>query len=127
DGIGTAPFGVRLSPDGQTVYVANYLSRNVVPVAAAAPLDPGGNPTNLRCAAQPAMTCGRNNDCPPGVGFCNHPGGGVCATDADCGTSPPRVRKQDCVPLVLRQPVSISAGGDSSDPLPPATLASQTP
>ena len=33
DSIGTAPTAVRLSPDGQTVYVGNYLARNVVPVS----------------------------------------------------------------------------------------------
>jgi DNA-binding beta-propeller fold protein YncE len=122
DGVGTAPIGVRLSPDGQTVYVANYLARNVVPLAAAAPLAADGNPANLRCAAQPTLTCGRNNDCPAGVGFCNHPGGGVCTTDADCGASPPCVRKQDCVPLVLGQPVSTITGGIAADPLPAAIL-----
>src|SRR5262249_6105464 len=122
DGVGTAPFGVRLSPDGETVYVANYLARNVVPLASAAPLGAGGNPANLRCAAQPTLTCGRNNDCPAGVGFCNHPGGGVCTTDADCGTSPPCVRKQDCVPLVLGQPVSSITGGIAADPLAAALL-----
>jgi hypothetical protein len=121
DGIGTAPIGVRLSPDGQTVYVANYLARNVVAVASAAPLDAMGNPANLRCASQPTMTCGSDNDCPKGVGFCNHPGGGVCTTDADCGT-PPCVRKQDCVPIVLGQPVSSITGGIAADPLPAALL-----
>jgi DNA-binding beta-propeller fold protein YncE len=122
DGIGTAPFGVRLSPDGETVYVANYLARNVVQVASAAPLGADGNPANLRCAAQPTLTCGRNNDCPAGVGFCNHPGGGVCTTDADCGAKPPCVRKQDCVPIVLGPPVASITGGIAADPLPAALL-----
>src|SRR5205814_2198865 len=40
DGVGTAPIGVRLAPDGQSVYVANYLARNVVRVAAATPIEP---------------------------------------------------------------------------------------
>src|SRR5262249_30576559 len=31
DGIGTGPMGVALAPDGATVFVANFLSRNVVP------------------------------------------------------------------------------------------------
>ena len=51
DGVGTGPIGVALSPDGETAYVANYLSRDVVPVAAAAPLDPDGKPAHLRCIA----------------------------------------------------------------------------
>src|SRR5262249_5928538 len=117
DGVGTAPFGVRLSPDGATVYVANYLARNVLPAASAAPLDAAGNPSNFRCAAQPALTCGRNNDCPAGVGFCNHPGGAACTSDADCGASPPCIRAQDCVPLLLGQPVSTITGGIMADPL----------
>jgi hypothetical protein len=122
DAIGTAPIGVRLSPDGQTVYVANYLARNVLPVAGAAPLDPAGMPANLRCAAQPSLACGTNNDCPAGTGFCNHPGGATCTTDADCGSSPPCIRSQDCVPLVLGQPVSTLAGGLAADALPASIL-----
>ncbi len=122
DAIGTAPTGVRLSPDGQTAYVANYLARNVVPVASAAPLDAAGRPANLRCAAQPTITCGRNNDCPAGTGFCNHPGGAACTTDADCGSAPPCIRSQDCVPLMLGQAVSTITGGIAADPLPPALL-----
>src|SRR5262249_51938748 len=122
DSIGSAPIGVRLSPDGQTVYVANYLARNVVPLAAAAPLGPPGVPANLRCAAQPTLACGTNNDCPPGIGFCNHPGGGTCTSDADCGASPPCVRKQDCVPLVLGQPFSTLTGGIAADALPASIL-----
>src|SRR6185295_9647477 len=103
-------------------YVANYLARNVVPAAAAAPADPGGNPANFRCAAEPTMACGRNNDCPAGKGFCNHPGGGDCNTDADCGNSPPCIRAQDCVPLILGQPVSSIAGGIHADPVPASLL-----
>jgi len=122
DSIGSAPIGVRLSPDGQTVYVANYLARNVVPVASAAPLNVAGVPANLRCASQPTLACGTNNDCPAGTGFCNHPGGGTCTTDADCGTSPPCIRSQDCVPIVLGQPVSTLTGGIASDALPAAIL-----
>src|SRR5262245_32655371 len=123
DAIGTAPTGVRLSPDGQTVYVANYLARNVVPVASAAPLDAAGMPANLRCAGEPTRACGRNNDCPAGTGFCNHPGGAACTTDADCVTSPPPcIQSQDCAPLMLGQPVSTITGGIAADPLPPALL-----
>jgi DNA-binding beta-propeller fold protein YncE len=122
DSIGTAPIGVRLSPDGQTVYVANYLARNVVPVAGAAPLDPADMPANLRCAAQPTLACGSNNDCPAGAGFCNHPGGPACTTDAECGASPPCIRSQDCVPLMLGQPVSTLTGGIAADPLPAGLL-----
>jgi hypothetical protein len=122
DSIGSAPIGVRLSPDGQTVYVANYLARNVMPVATAAPLDPSGKPANLRCANQPTLACGNNNDCPAGAGFCNHPGGATCTTDADCGAAPPCIRSQDCVPLMLGQPVSTLTGGIAADALPPSVL-----
>src|SRR5439155_4283776 len=50
DGVGTAPIGVRLAPDGTAAYVANYLSRNVVVMASAATHD-------LRCAGDLARTC----------------------------------------------------------------------
>jgi hypothetical protein len=102
--------------------VANYLARNVLAVASAAPLDATGNPENFRCASQPTLTCGRNNDCPAGTGFCNHPGGGVCNTDADCGAALPCVLKQDCVPLILGQPVPSITGGIAADPLNAALL-----
>jgi processive rubber oxygenase RoxA-like protein len=108
DGIGTAPYGVRLSPDGQSVYVANYLSRNVVRVASAQPIDPGsGKPDNLRCIFGAFDTrCATNNDCPSTSGFCNHPGGQACSTDSDCTTTPPPcIRNAECVPLILSQPV----------------------
>ena len=125
DGVGTVPMGVGLSPDGETVYVANYLSRNVVPLAAAFPLDAGGKPQNLRCSNQPAATCGTTNDCPPSGGFCNHPGGPACSVDADCA-APPCVQTAQCVPVILGPPVS-SITGDLTvdptvDPLPPALL-----
>ena len=56
DGVGTAPIGVRLAPDGTAAYVANYLARNVVVVASAASND-------LRCAGDLALTCATSNDC----------------------------------------------------------------
>jgi DNA-binding beta-propeller fold protein YncE len=106
DGIGTAPFGVRLAPDGQAVYVANYLARNVVVAASAQPTDPAsGKPVNLRCSADVREACSTNNDCPPGAGFCNHPGGPSCATDADCGNAGPCLHNSDCVPLLFGEPV----------------------
>ena len=52
DGIGTAPIGVRLAPDGRAVYVANYLARNVVTAS-----------TDFRCAMDPTRTCATSNDC----------------------------------------------------------------
>src|SRR5206468_3008983 len=112
DGVGTAPIGVRLAPDGQSVYVANYLARNVVRVAAAAPIRPAsGLPDNLRCIKSDfTRRCGTNNDCPASTGFCNHPGGPACAQDADCGSNPPCVRGADCVPLVLGPPVTSIQG-----------------
>jgi YVTN family beta-propeller protein len=119
DGIGTAPMGVGLSPDGETVYVANYLSRNLVQVAGAAPLDGAGRPANLRCSNNFTQTCGTTNDCSAGSGFCNHPGGSPCTTDADCGSNPPCVLNVDCVPILLGAPVSTTSG---ADPLPAAIL-----
>ncbi len=122
DGIGTGPMGVGLSPDGTTVYVANFLSRNVVPVAAATASDHA----NLVCSNQPAVSCGTDADCTGSVGFCNHPGGAACTKDADCGSNPPCVQSAHCVPLILGPPVW-SITGDLTvdptvDPLPPALL-----
>ena len=50
DGVGTAPIGVCLSPDGRTAYVANLLARNVVAVASAQPIDAAGRPASFRCS-----------------------------------------------------------------------------
>jgi hypothetical protein len=110
DSIGTAPIGVRLTPDGEKAFVFNYLSRNVVPVATSLPLTVDGKPENLRCAASPAVHCGMNNDCPGGTGFCNHPGGAACATDAECGSNGPCIFSNDCVPLLLGQATSTITG-----------------
>src|SRR5262249_14423278 len=122
DGIGTAPIGVRLSSDGQAVFVANYLARNVMVAASAVPLAGNGKPANLRCTTDIAGTnCGTNNDC-SGGGFCNHPGGAACQVDADCGTNPPCVRATECVPLMLGQPVSSITGGLANDALQPSLL-----
>src|SRR2546428_1349560 len=97
DGVGTAPIGVRLAPDGRSVYVANYLARNVVRVAAAAPIDgTSGLPDNLRCITTDfTRRCGTNNDCGGSTGFCNHPGGAACTRDADCGSNGPCLRGAD--------------------------------
>jgi DNA-binding beta-propeller fold protein YncE len=125
DGIGTGPIGVAVAPGGDAVFVANYLSRNVVVAAAAHPLDGGGNPTNFRCSNAPAKTCGTTNDCAGGnvVGFCNHPGGKACSKDADCAPGPgPCVLAAQCVPLVLADPVSTITGGLAADPLHPSLL-----
>ncbi|MCW5892093.1 MAG: hypothetical protein KIT14_16335 [bacterium] len=122
DAIGTAPIGVRLSADGSRAYVANYLARNIVVAATAQPTGGDGKPAQLRCAAQIELTCGTNNDCPAGAGVCNHPGGPSCSTDADCGDSGPCIRSQDCVPLILGDPVGTLAGGLESDALHPAIL-----
>jgi DNA-binding beta-propeller fold protein YncE len=118
DGVGTGPMGVALSPDGTVVYVANYLSRNVVPVATAFPPDAGGRPENFRCSNAPTTRCGTTNDCAGGPGFCNHPGGQVCATDADCpANGGPCVLSAQCVPLVLGPATSSLQGGIASDRL----------
>ncbi len=119
DGIGTAPIGVAVSPDGRTVYVANYLARNVVPTAAALPLDPGGKPENLRCSNDISRRCGTSNHCVGGVGSCNHPGGAACTGDADCGNNGPCVQSQDCIPLMVGQPVPSTAACDPQNPVPP--------
>lgn len=124
DGIGTVPMGVGLSPDGRTVYVANFLSRNVVPVTGATASDH----SDLRCSNSPNLTqtCGTNNDCTGGGGFCNHPGGASCNVDADCGANGPCVQTAQCVPLLLGPPVSSITGDLTVDPavdrLPPALL-----
>ena len=121
DAVGTGPMGVALSPDGCVAYVANYLSRNVVAVAAkgndpacAAP----GPSVDFRCAADVARACQSALDCSAG-GFCGHPGGGSCATDGDCppGGGPCLV-SGDCVPLVVGDPVTTTA----SDPVPAEIL-----
>lgn len=105
DGIGTAPMGVRIDPGGQRVFVANYLSRNVVVAGSAEPA------TNLRCSSPPNQPCSTNNDCTGGVGFCNHPGGAACTNDAECGTSGPCVQTAVCVPLMLGDAVSSLTNG----------------
>jgi DNA-binding beta-propeller fold protein YncE len=116
DGIGTAPFGIRLAPDGQAVYVANYLSRNVVVAASAQPTDPAsGKPANLRCSGNASESCGTDNDCPRGPGFCNHPGGPSCSTDADCGADGPCLHNSDCVLLLFGEPV-LSIKRQADDP-----------
>ena len=112
DGVGSAPIGVRLSPDGHRAYVANYLARNVVAAAAAEPRA-GGASANLRCTNAPATSCGTSNDCSAGDagGFCNHPGGAACTIDADCGANGPCVQNAQCVPLMLADPVVTIGGG----------------
>jgi DNA-binding beta-propeller fold protein YncE len=124
DGVGTAPMGVRVASDGATVFVNNYLSRNVVAVAGAAPqagmVD--GEPTfaNLRCSGPPNQPCGTSNHCEGGTGFCNHPGGATCQEDADCtaqGAPGPCVLQSVCVPLLLGAPVETITGGIEADPL----------
>jgi DNA-binding beta-propeller fold protein YncE len=123
DGIGTEPMGVGLAPDGKTVYVANYLSRNVIQVGSATATDNA----NLRCSNSPGLsqTCGTSNDCVGGGGFCNHPGGPACNVDADCST-PPCVQNAQCVPIILGPPVWTITGDltmdPTVDPLPPALL-----
>jgi hypothetical protein len=121
DGIGTSPIGVRVAPGGDRVYVLNYLSRNVVAVGAALPLGAAGKPENFRCASEANSRCGTNNDCPAGVGFCNHPGGAPCTTDADCGTVGPCVRSAECVPLLLGPAVSTITGRCEGGAEPPDT------
>src|SRR2546427_13116251 len=67
DGVGTAPFGVRLAPDGQAVYVANYLARNVGVAASAEPTEsPSGKPASPRGSAEGAPPCATSNDCAGG-------------------------------------------------------------
>src|SRR5262249_8659208 len=95
DGVGTGPIGVRLSPDGLTAYVANYLARNVVPMATADPVGIDERPVNLRCVAEgtpgawAGPSCATANDCDAARGACAGPGGAACAADADCGQGTP--------------------------------------
>ena len=126
DGVGTIPIGVRLSPEGDRAYILNYASRNVVAFATAQPLDPGGKPENLRCTGDANVRCDRDNDCPVSGGFCNHPGGAACTTDADCGLNGPCIIASNCVPLVVAGPVSTITGrcvdgGDDGAPCKGAT------
>ena len=104
DSVGTAPIGVALSPDGCIAYVHNYLARNVVAVSATP--DAGGTScgdydpiVGFRCSNDLTQACSRDNDCGGGAGFCNHPGGPTCSTDADCETEP-CVTSNACIPLV---------------------------
>jgi len=129
DGIGTGPMGVRVAPDGAAVFVSNYLSRNVVVVAGAAPQagTVDGEPTfaNLRCSGPPNQPCGTSNHCEGGTGFCNHPGGAACQEDADCPAQSapgPCVLQSVCVPLLLGAPVDSLTGGIAADALHPQLL-----
>src|SRR5262249_14410647 len=120
DSVGTAPIGVRLSADGTTAYVFNYLARNVVPVGTAFPTGVDGKPQSLVCASVPTMHCGRNNDCPRTQGFCNHPGGAACTSDASCGPNGPCIFSDDCVPQLRGQAVSTITGRCEGGPSPNA-------
>ena len=122
DGVGTAPIGVALSPDGCVAYVANYLARNVVPVSAR-PGDPacagGGQTIDFRCAGDFARSCESVLGCTGSGSFCRHPGGRTCVTDADCPAGEgPCIGGDDCVPLVAGEPVQTVA----TDPVPPEIL-----
>ena len=121
DAAGTGPMGVALSPDGCVAYVANYLARNVVAVAAR-----GNDPTctvsgpsiDFRCAADVARPCQSARDCSAG-GLCGHPGGGSCVTDGDCAPGGgPCIVSDDCIPLVVGDPVTATA----ADPVPAEIL-----
>src|SRR5262249_47519511 len=59
DGVGTTPMGLALAPDGNTAYVANYLARNLVMVAAA--------PAGFGCLGAPTTACTTHADCPGGA------------------------------------------------------------
>jgi DNA-binding beta-propeller fold protein YncE len=112
DAIGTAPIGVALSPDGCVAYVANYLARNVVAVSARSQVGGGCEAydpvADLRCTTDISRSCDTRGDCPAGAGFCNHPGGPACTTDADCVTEP-CITDNNCVPLVAADPVATTA------------------
>ena len=58
DGVGTTPTGLALSADGSSAYVADYLARNVVAVAASAP--------GFRCQNAPMTACRTRTDCAGG-------------------------------------------------------------
>jgi YVTN family beta-propeller protein len=54
DGVGTHPIGLALSPDGERVYTANFLSRNVTVL----------NATDFVCVDDPQLSCRQDSDCP---------------------------------------------------------------
>jgi hypothetical protein len=56
DGVGTTPIGVAVA--GSNAFVASYLARNVVTVAA--------TPDGFRCQAAPSTPCSTRLDCPGG-------------------------------------------------------------
>ncbi|GIW42028.1 MAG: hypothetical protein KatS3mg076_2605 [Candidatus Binatia bacterium] len=56
DGVGTTPIGLAVSPDGQRVYVANFLSRNVTVVLG----------DRFACLGEPERSCDEDRDCPSG-------------------------------------------------------------
>ncbi|HWP65006.1 MAG TPA: hypothetical protein VNO26_03720 [Candidatus Limnocylindria bacterium] len=101
DAIGTAPIGIGLSPDGCIAYVANYLGRNVVAVAAkSSPACAEYDPiVDFRCSGDITQSCQTSNDCSGGTGFCNHPGGPPCSQDSDC-VNEPCIRDNVCIPLI---------------------------
>lgn len=113
DGIGTAPIGVTVSPDGCIVYVANYLSRNVVAVSAQ-PGVPACNTASqkvdFRCSPNASIACRTVADCPRAGGVCGHPGGLACSSDADCpGDQRPCISGAECFPLLVADPVRTTA------------------
>ena len=114
DGIGTCPMGVGLSPDGQTVYVANFLARtnppcvqraDCVPDMLGQPVAPTGHdplPAALLDGKILFDTAARDSSVTNGVGlsqasplfdrgYCTGSQTTLCDTDADCGTNGPCV------------------------------------
>ena len=124
DGIGTAPIGVRLAPDGQTVYVANYLSRNVVPAVGAEPQSGGGQagqlPLHERPATSPAApttTARRRRR------LLQPPRRRRVHRDEDCGDSGPCIRSGGVRAVDARRAGSrASPAGSTRDPLHPSLL-----
>ena len=94
----------RLSPDGGP-RTCSTTQRNVVRVSTPAG---GGWQQAGTCAAPAArpIAARRNNGCPGGVGFCNHPAARPCTQDVDCGSNGPCILSNDCVPLLLGPAVS---------------------
>ena len=123
DGVGTAPIGVRLSPDGQTVLRRELPGaqrrgrrrprrRSTRPAIRRTSAARRSRPS--RAAATTTVRRARASATIPAAG---------CARPTPTAARPCRASvKQDCVPLILGQPVSSITGGIAADPLPAALL-----
>ncbi|HVN86127.1 MAG TPA: carboxypeptidase regulatory-like domain-containing protein [Candidatus Binatia bacterium] len=112
DGIGTGPMGIAVSPDGQRIYSANYLSRNVTVIDAA--------PDSFRCAADPTKACSSPIDCADGPKFCGDLQRHSCTTSADCAPGIVCTTTDKCLPQIVAVVPSTA-----QDPVAPEILDGQ--